>query len=472
MPAIPFPISSAPGVKGQEGSGRLINCYAEKLEPGGRFPLIWRRDAGLRQQIEIPSYSHMRGGIVSASTLVVVLNQRVQAVTVSSSVFSAVDLGALAGTLPVTTAVNNNASPQIVCVSENGAFNLFTGSAPTAYADANLPQPNSVSMLDGYFLYTIGDGRIFASALNAVTQATNSYTTEQGLALRRGVAFRGEFYAFGDKWCGVYNDAGTSPFPLSRRFTIPRGIAGTHAIAGWEPGWANTLIWVGDDLRVYHLNGYVPEAISSSYVERAIASAADPTLLEATVFMAGGNPFWVLTNPGVWTWVYNVKTQNWTEKQSWGRPDWTGTHGVRAFNKWVVGNRADGKISTIDESYYKENNNPLVMTIESGAVAAFPSRGAAPRADFDITAAVGLSPGENPMQTQPRASISWSKDGGYYYGNPVLRNIGAEGVSNNVVSVLRLGKQGSKGFRFRVSVSDAVHVGFMGGTVAIEQRAE
>lgn len=468
MVAVPIPVSSAPGAKPQEGGGRLINCYAEKTEPGARAPVVWRRTPGLLQRLYITGHSHFRGGIVVSSTFIIVLNERAYTTT---SAWSATNQGALAGTLPVTIAKNNAATPNIVAVTENGAFNLFTGSAPTSFADADLPVPNSVSELNGYLIFTIGDGRIFATNLNSVSVSASSFTTEQGVILRRGVSFRGLFFAFGDKLCGVYRDAGTSPFPLARDLTIPRGIAGTHAIAGWEPGWANELIWVGEDGVVYRMSGYLPEPISSPDVNRAIATCADPALLEASVYMSEGNAFWVLTSPGEWTWVYNQTTKNWHEKQSYNRDDWRGRGGIRAFDQWVCGDMTTGKIFKVDAEYFKEATDPLILELQSGIVANFPAELGAPRVDFDMTSAVGSASGETTIETDPTALISWSDDGGYSFGNPVSRAIGPEGEANTSVSVLRCGVSKARGKRFKVRVSDPVHVGIMGAQMAVGQRA-
>src|SRR3954470_16688821 len=113
MADIVFPTSSAPGAEPQEGSGRMINCMAVKTEQGSRAPILYRRPAGLREILNITGHSHCRGGIVVGSTLLVVLDQRVYAVTLSGVTFSATDLGALAGTDTVTIARNNAATPNI-----------------------------------------------------------------------------------------------------------------------------------------------------------------------------------------------------------------------------------------------------------------------------------------------------------------------------------------------------------------------
>jgi len=471
--AIPFPLSSAPGVKPQEAAGRLINAYAQATGEGARAPVRWTRTPGLLEKFDVAGHSHLRGGIVSASTLVTVFDERVYTVTKSGTVYTSVNRGELAGTKPVTCAVNNNATPQIACVDvDNGAFELSTSGAPINYSDADVGSPNSVSCLHGYFLFTYGSGTVKASNLNSVSIASNSFTTEQGLSIRRGVVFDDRFFAFGDKWTGVYQDIGASPFPLERTTSIPRGIIGTFAVAGWEPGWKNQLIWVGDDGLVYTLNGYVPAVISNPSVERSIASAADQSLIEASVYMSDGNPVFVLTSPDEWTWEYNAKTQNWNERESYGQDGWRGSQCIKAFNLWLAGDRSTGKVSSIDASHYREIGNPLVFEVESGVIASFPARLAAPRAEFDITAAVGIASGEDPVQTDPSALIYWSRDGGYSYGNPVTRKIGKQGQSEKSVYVSRLGLIKAKGLRFKIQIADPIHVALMGGQVASQALSE
>jgi hypothetical protein len=187
--------------------------------------------------------------------------------------------------------------------------------------------------------------------------------------------------------------------------------------------------------------------------------------------MSEGNPIWKLTSPGEWTWEYNLKTGNFNERESFNQTYSRMSCTVKAFDEWLCGDEDTGKIFKIDPTYHREANDPLVFEIESGIVANFPARSAAPRADFDFTAAVGIADGESPIQTDPVVQVSWSNDGGYNYGNPVVRALGAQGKPNTQVSVLRTGLVRAKGRRFKLRVSDPVHVGFMGGQMVAMQRA-
>ncbi len=473
MTAIPFPISSAPGVKPQEGSGRLINCFAEKNEQGARFPVKWRRCAGLRELMDADTDIHLRGAVAVGGTLITVFNDVAYAVDNS---FTATSLGFVNGSGRVTIAVNNADTPNIVSVSTEGVMNLFTDATPTDFADADLPPPLSVSALDGYFLFVHGDGRITASELNSVDVATNSFTTMQqrpGGGLR-GVAFRGEFFAFGPSGCEVYRDKGASPFPLEFFTFIPRGIIGTHAVAGWEEGWSNDLIWVGDDCVVYQLNGYNPTPISNDDVTRAIINAVAGgfgALLEASVYMQGKHAIWRLSLPGVWTWEYNKTTQNWHERRSYNGTAARGSTTIKAFDRWLSGDRLTGKLFEIVEDYYYEGDEPLRYILRSGAAAISPSRMAVVRMDFDFTAGVGSASGTDPIETDPSVLVRWSGDGGFSFGNAVTRKLGQQGKGNNRVTVLRGPATGPKGLVVEVEVDDPVHVGFLGGDMVVETRA-
>lgn len=471
MTAVPFPVTSSPGPRPQEGAGQLINCYAIKTEQGAPTPIKWVRSPGLATLATATTYVGFRGFIEYNGSLISVLGARVQLLSKSGTVYSFTDLGALSGTDLVTVAKNNAATPDVVCVTSDGAFNLFTGSVPTAFADPDLPTPNSVCAVKGYFAWTHASGRISASDLNAVTVNSLSYTTAPA-GLLRGVSFRDQLFAFAANFCQVYSDAGLTPFPFSLQTTIPVGLAGTHAVAGWEPGFTGTLCWVAQDDTVRKLDGYTPTVISTEDVSRDIAATPDKSVLQACCYMSNGNAFWSLSRPGFWTWECNLTTGTWNQRKSYGASDWRVARTARAFGTWIAGDRATGAVFEISATTYKEGANPLVHEMTSGAVAAFPARLEAPRLDVDMDAAAGNAAGQDPIETDPKVEISWSRDGGYSYGNPVLRSIGAQGDSKRSVSVSRLGACGPKGFRIRLRVSDPVPVTVMGAVVSgIEQRA-
>lgn len=469
MPAnIVFPPSSAPGTRPQESGGRLINCFAEKAQVGAPSTVIHRRSPGLERLGTTAISSHTRGFLDIGSEALWALDGRL--VKFNSS-FTITDLGALSGSDNVTFARNNAVVPNFVAVTGLGCFNVFSGSAPTPFADVNLPAgPTSVCDYDGYFVWSFGDGKIYASNLNSISVSSLAFNTEQNLFVRRVLRYAGRLYAFGDKWTGVYRDVGSVPFPFLREVTIPRGIIGTHAVAGWESGWANELLWVGDDFIVYKLDGYTPTPVSTDDVSRSIQQAVlagDRDLVEAFVYMFNRSAFWVVSCRDRWTWEYNLSTGEWNERMSYTKAGWKGQKSIRIFDRWLVGDQYNGDLYQISGSYFLEGTDPLIWQVESGVLVNFPMGIVIPRASFHCTAGVGALPGI----PDPKIEISWSLDGGYSYGNPVIRALGGPGRTKSHPYVLNCGLSRGQGLRFRLRVSDAVHVGLSGGVVETEPRA-
>lgn len=467
MPNINWPLSSAPGPRPQESGGRLINAFAEKAPVGAPSDIIYRRSPGLAPITAAPGFLQTRGFLdCGGNILLWVLNDRVFAV---ADDFTLTDLGELIGDEPVTVARNNALTPQNVAVTENGAFNLFTGSAPTAFADVDLPaSPTSVADFEGYFIFSFASGHIYASDLNSVAINALSFNVEQGLNVRRVVRFAGRLFALGDKWTGVYRNAGTSPFPLAREVTIPRGIIGTHCVAGWESGWANELIFAGDDFVVYKLDGYKPIPISTDDVSRDIQRgilAGRRDFMEAFVYMYNNNAFFVLHCHDLWTWEYNLSSGAWNERKSFQMVNWRANRSVRMFDRWLTGGD-EGELFEISGTYFLEGIDPLVMRVESGVMSGFPARMVIPNASFHMTAGVG----DFSLDHDPQVAISWSLDGGHSWGDPVLRRLGGPGESKHYPSIRNTGLSRGHGVRFRLDVSDPVHVGLSGGVIHEPQK--
>jgi hypothetical protein len=278
---------------------------------------------------------------------------------------------------------------------------VFSG-APLAYNGlGGLPQPNSVSFQDGYFFYTIADGRVFASPLNSVG-AINSQTfvtiqSKSDVTLFRGIAYAGVMWFFTTGGCEIWQDAaGVAPaFPYSRQLVIEYGLVQPNAIAGWETGFS-ILMWVAQDFGVYMAlpGSYAPTKVSPPDLDRLIqAQVKAGNNLEASCYAFAGKKFWVLSSPS-WTWEFNCSTQKWNERWSlspltgsFGR--WRGTGGHPAFNQWIMGDEYSGNLLYVDPGNHTEHGAVLLFRMESGPVEEFPDQTRIARADFQFDMGVG-----------------------------------------------------------------------------------
>jgi hypothetical protein len=188
MVALSWPFSTAPGVKPAESAGRLINCYAEPMGDGARATYVLHRVPGLKA-FGTSARTGYRGAVVVQNTLYAAFSGKLEKWTSTGG--ASTNVGNLNGTKKGFFAQNNAATPDKVFVDPDGNIATFTTTTVTNSFDADLPSVNSVTQLDGYFLFTTGSGQIWASGLNAVTIDPLAFTTDQtsgGLVARHYVA--------------------------------------------------------------------------------------------------------------------------------------------------------------------------------------------------------------------------------------------------------------------------------------------
>lgn len=404
----PFPKSSTPGARAGEGEGRYMNC--EPVTEGERSYV--RRSIGLAQGANVGG-TGVRGMLDVNGVIYVVIGTAVK--TVAGMTVTTLS-GTISGTDGVTLARNNKvtgdtSTPDIVAVRESGGAYILTSSTVTAYSDPDMPTTvNSVDFLGGYFLFSLPDGRIFASELNSTDVSALSFATAESRAdgLRRIVVQGNIAYAMGGSTIEPYQNVGTSPFPLQRAATVlPTGLLTTMAVAGFEEAWNRSLYYVASDNSVRSLSGYQDTVVSTPDVQRFIA-ASTPSTLEMLVYITDGRPYVVISS-STGTWVLNVATGGWHERVSTGQSRWRAQRSVYSGGAWVMGDVASGYFQS-PSSTLTENGAALGGYIQSGQLKDFPARVAAKLfADF--------------TEADLTIYVSWSHNGGKTFSTELQRSI-------------------------------------------------
>jgi hypothetical protein len=470
MPAISWPTSTAPGFNGTESGGRLINCIVEKTSPGARGPVAWRRMPGLTEVFDLGGDDH-RGALAVDGVLYAVIDDTVYSVTKSGSTYTATALtGTVGGTGPVTMARNMATIPNVFIEHSDGVslIDINAGSVGD-FTDVDLPDINSITWIDGYFIASSANGGLYQSGINATTWSGVDFTTAESSpdGLVRVIALGGDLLAMGDSTIEWYaNAANPTGFAFNRGSVIPVGLANKFAVAGFEQGFGYGLVFVASDDSVRLLNGYTPQRISEPWLERMIADAS-PDSLSLSVYVADGHAYAVLSST-TWTVQYDITTGSWGERQSYGSTRWRAKFGVYCFNEWLTFDRTGGKAFVLDRSK-TEDGSPLIWELQSTQQHKFPARLRVPKASFDFVTGVGVDTGADPIETAPRVRVSWSDDGGLTWSNPVERLLGAQGQDVNI-DIYNVGLTNRRGRMWRLQVSDPVEVSFMGGTMDVEDR--
>jgi hypothetical protein len=467
---IPFPVQTAPGAKSQEGGGRIINGYVDQLGDQAPNKTIIRRMPGL-VNFGTSARTGYRGSILVNNALYVAFSGKLESWSSAGGVSN--PIGNLNGTKRGFFSANNNTTPDKWFVDPDGNIAVFTPTSVTnAWPDPDLPSCNSTDFLDGYGMFTTGDGRFFATDINATSVNSLSFGKAEAKpdGLVRVVAWGGRVLLFGNESTEVWTDAATIPFPFARSNVIPRGLAGPYCVSGYEDGFSRGPIFVGDDNCVYALEGYTPTKVSTPDIDGLIEQVIDKTTLEATSFMARGHAFWQLSCPA-WTWVLDISTSQWFEANSYQllRSRRSGT--INAFSKWLTGDTQTGNLQQILTSANDEVGSPLPLRIESGPVASFAAGTTVGRADFYFVTGVGIATGNDPDQTNPEVGISWSDDGGITWSNPIIRTLGRMSETRQLISLVSCtGRTSWQGRRWRLDVSSSVYAGFLFGTMSDDPR--
>jgi hypothetical protein len=443
----------------------------EALGDRGPNKSVIRRAPGLRS-FGTTAQSGYRGSLLVNDVLYLAFDGKLDKLTSTGG--ASVEIGNLNGTRRGFFAANNAATPDKVFVDPDGNIATFTPtSVANGYPDADLPAPNSVDVVDGYLVFTIADGRVFATDLNSTSVNALSFGKAEAKpdGLVRGVAWGGRMLLFGTETTEVWVDAGTTPFPLSRNVVIPYGLAGPYCVAGHESGFGNGPIWVANDNTVRTLNGYATEKLSPPDLDGLIEKIIDKRELEATAYVARGHAYWQLSSPG-WTWVYDLNNGQWQERDSYLEPRSRIAGTIYAYSKWLTGDTLTGNIHEISSSAYDEVGSPLRLRVESGPVMDFPAGEVVGRADFYFSTGIGDALGPDPSGTKPQVEVSWSDDGGLHWSNPVSRDLGVQANGTGIVSLVSCtGRSRWQGRRWRLDISSPTYASFMFATQSTDPRA-
>lgn len=467
MVALTFPKSSTPGAYPGEGAGRLINVYAfadGERQAFGSVP-------GLVPFSLVASGP--RGFLLVGNQLYAAVKDALYSVDATGT---ATLVGPFSGSDLVTMARNNRANtPDRVIVNEDGAF-IITANGVADYPSPIVGTPTSVAFMDGYFLFSYGDGTIRATGTAATPTNTTemndqSYTKAESHpdGVMRGIVKSGQYIALGSSSTEFYTNAATSPFPLARAEVVDTGLFGKWAVAGFEDGWDRPWFSVASDRTVCRWDGYTPTRVSTREVERSIAGVADPNSLRMCAYGFGGNAVISLSGPN-FTWEYHVTSNRWFERQSYGQTRWRGERSVNAFGRWLVGDLRTANIMAISETTRREGPDPLVCVME-GIGPTFPRGARLNDLRIEITTGQGRADGLDPVETDPSVQILCSLDGGGSFGVPVRRSIGRQGQFGRAVTVGSLGRARGAGVRVRCEVSDPVRFSMFGADLGqIAQR--
>ncbi len=298
--------------------------------------------------------------------------------------------------------IDNN-GVQLCWVDGSSGWYCTAGGSPIQITDPNFFPSNTVTYFDGYFVFVRnGTKEFFLSPLFGVEPfdgalfASKEATSDQLLAIANS---HEQLYLFGQQRIEIWFDAGnpppTFPFQRSDGAIIQRGLLAPLSVVLED----NTLFFLGDDGMFYKVKGFIPERISNHAVESEWSKYQKLTDAKALVYTIFGHKMVTLTFPQAQkTWVCDLATRRWHERESWigtsaddsiGR--WRVNCAIMAYDRVLVGDSQTGRIGQLTSEAYTEWGNTMRGLLDGPPIHNDRRRMFMKRFEIDVESGVGLN---------------------------------------------------------------------------------
>jgi hypothetical protein len=486
-------------------ASQMINLFPEVVPEAGKEPAFLMRAPGLRLLNTIGT-GPVRGMWAFGNFGYVVSGSRLYKI---DSNYNATDLGAIAGTGPVS--MSDNGIQLFVAANGPGYIYNVNTNVFEQITDPDYPGAVRVDYLDGYFVFNEPNSQkiwitslLDGTQIDALDFASAEGSPDGVVGL---ICDHREVWVFGTNSVEVWYDAGTADFPLQRIQGAFNeiGCAAAYSIAKMDSG----VFWLGKDARgqgmVYRANGYTGQRISTHAVEWQIQQYGNLSDAIGYTYQQDGHSFYVLVFPNAnTTWVYDAATQAWHERASWANEQYIRHRGncQMFFNdEVIIGDFENGNIYAFDLDVYSDNG-AVQRWLRSWR--ALPTgqndlkRSAQHNLQLDCETGVGLngidptdpldwffstSSGDNivtnngdflmfsPQTTEganPEVMLRWSDDGGHTWSNEHWRSMGRIGQFGYRTIWRRLGMTTKIRDRvYEVSGTDPVKIAIMGAELTV-----
>jgi hypothetical protein len=420
-------------------SQRMVNCYLEIAPPASKAPVAVVSSYGIPSWLTA-GHGPVRGGSVVNGIPYIVSGTQLFRVRSSGT-------ADLLGSVPGTDIVSVEGDGTNIAVTAEGALYLYNGSSVAKVTDPDFPGASWVGFLDGFIpIIEPESGRIWINETPYVPTNWNAldFVTAEGAPddLLWAVISHRELYAFGRETIEVLYNSGDADSPLRRTDSgfIEIGILSSRAAVKTDNG----IGFFGNDHIAYMLRGYQPERISTHAVEQAVERYTDKSCV-AMMFNEGGHKHLAFHFPEG-TWVYDISTQLWHERQSTGHTRWRPQIALNAYNRTIVGDYASNRIGYLSDSTFSEWEDPLRSSCTA------PSVSREGQQMFHSSLELQFEQGVGTLATSdPQVMLDWSDDGGRTWSSEHWRSLGAMGDFKSRAVWRRMGRSRDRVYRYAIT---------------------
>jgi hypothetical protein len=452
---IPFGTGSYKLGDGVEFSAqRMVNCYLEQAPPGSEVEFYVRQSWGI-DDWATPGTGVLRGGNIVRGVLYVVIGTTAWRITNTGA-------SASLGTVPGTGRVVIRGDETNVVFLAGRVMYEWDGSTFSQVSDADAPSTDWLENMDGYYIGSDANTGQFKISSNRDVQVWDAldFASAEDYPddIVTGIVDHGELLLFGTESGEGFYNSGNSDFPLER---VPSaqweiGIAGVDALCKYDNGVA----FVGADYVIYRLNGYIPQRISEHTIESRLRNATDKDF-RLFSWTEAGHKFLAVTCAD-FTFVYDVSTQLWHERQSYGYAHWRPLFVLNVYEKMLVGDSRSNKIGELTPDAATEWGDVLRSSGTCPPITSDNKATEHNRLELIFESGVGTL-----ATTNPQVMLRFSDNRGRTWSNEKWRSLGAQGQYNKRAVWHALGLANSRIYEW--AISDPVRRTLIGATLETER---
>jgi len=429
---IPLVISSSSGRSKKSNASELINLYIHLEDAGSKSKSLLLHTPG-SERIAVFDYPIL-GFYSFKNVLYAVTKSKLYRVVPTGvmSEFTIETVGNVELEDKVSFADNGT---EMVFVSGGGyAYNPTTDTLKNMEDESGWYPSNTVGYLDGYFIFNRNEtgqffiSKLFSTELDAIDWATGEAAPDDTLAV--AVANR-QLWIIGEHTSEVWYDSGDPLFPFTR---IPGAVIDVGCINYRTVSKAlDTIVFIGNDLKVYRTNGYSLIPISSQAIEFQISETckACSENMKAFSFHERGRWFYALTLGGDHTYVYDMQTSLWHTRKSDDIGRWK-MEGI--YNNYADGlnyGYSTNYLYLVSEDLYQEDDKNILREIVSLPLNDTVNRVRISELELDMEVA---------LNEEAEIALQISNDAGRSWSSKNFSKTGATGESRSRVKWRRLGQ--------------------------------
>lgn len=450
---VEFLTSSSPSKALDQNQASLINMFIEQGSKLGRYETYALPTPGWGSAFTtLAAGSVVRGLFEHNDVLYAVAANKFYSIASNGTATERGTLSTSTGRVYFTGIVDY----LIITTGTNGYTYVPSTTTFAQIADADFPQTaTSVVDLDEYAIVTKASSNQFqiSSAGNPTAWAsadTAAITSNSG-NISRVIVNRHLLWFFGPYSAEIWfnSDAATFPFERVEGTDIDYGLAAKDSLVSTD----NNLIFLGQSQQggplVLHMDSYSPSIISTPEINTKFGTYTTVSDAFAFVYAQDGHSFYVLTFPTEnVTWVYDITTKTWHERQSdlgsgtYGR--WRPNCYAYCYGKYLVGDYNSGAIYNLSTTTYQENSTNIRRRLVTPIFSLNESRYTINKFQLVLESAVASS---------PEFDLEVSRNAGRTFGTAITKNLGTTTDYGKRIIYDRLGQCRTCVFRITTTMN-------------------